>query len=156
MQFGISAARDARGGKAKRADAAVRLGDPMIWMEAISGLIGWPLADRRSPDLSIPVEAADLPSEARTCAAILARVMGDLSQDYWCASWLVDLEYLLWAAMFGDTSPFTTADIAELRYLSKKCGGWIVWNDEAPWRRFVPLAEWEPMFAAWRDREQEQ
>jgi hypothetical protein len=137
------------------ADAAVRLGDPLVWMEAVSGLLGWPFADRRSLDFAVPVDSAQLPAEARTCAAILARVMGDLSQDYWCAGWLIDLEYDLWAAVRGEQNPFTTAELAELKYLSHKCGGWIVWHDEKPWRRFVLLPEWERMFESRREQRAE-
>jgi len=132
------------------ADAAVRLGDPMVWMEAISGLVGWPIGDRTSPDLPVPMDADGLSAEARTCASILARVMADLSEEYWCAGWLTELEFELWTATLGEECPFTSAEVAELRYLSRKCGGWIVWHDEAPWYRFVPLATWEPMFASWR------
>jgi hypothetical protein len=73
--------------------------------------------------------------------------MGDLSQDYWCASWLTDLEFDLWSATQAARSPFTRSDLAQVKYLSAKCGGWIAWHDAAPWRRYVPLSVWEPMFA---------
>lgn len=78
--------------------------------------------------------------------------MSDLSEDYWCAGWLADLEYELWAAVSGGRTKFSAAEVAQLRYLSAKCGGWIVFHDAAPWRQYVPLTEWEREYADWRSR----
>lgn len=136
------------------ADAAVRLGDPHVWLEAISHHTGWPIVDA-VPDEAMPVGADGLPSEAQIAAALLGRVMADLSEDYWCAGWMSDLEYALWSATHGGRSPFTRSDLAQVKYLSSKCGGWIVWHDAAPWRRYVPLSVWEPMFAQWQTRRHE-
>jgi hypothetical protein len=133
------------------ADAAVRLGDPHVWLEAISHHTGWPIVDA-VPEETMPVGANERPPDAQIAAALLGRVMGDLSQDYWCASWLTDLEFDLWSATLGARSPFTRSELAQVKYLSAKCGGWIVWHDAAPWRRYVPLSVWEPMFAEWRRR----
>ena len=133
------------------ADAAVRLGDPHVWLEAISHHTGWPIVDAVREE-AIPVAANELPHDAQIAAALLGRVMADLSEDYWCAGWIHDLEFDLWSAMHGAGAPFTRSDLAQVKYLSTKCGGWIVWHDAAPWRRYVPLSVWEPMCAEWRRR----
>lgn len=133
------------------ADAAVRLGDPHVWLEAISHHTGWPVVDAL-PEETVPVGAGGLQPGPQIAAAILGRVMGDLSQDCWCAGWLTDLEFHLWAAAHGARSQFTRSDLAQLKYLSAKCDGWIVWHEAAPWRRYVPLSAWEPMFAEWQNR----
>lgn len=134
------------------ADAAVRLGDPHVWLEAISHHTGWPIVEADRDDETIPVDTDGLPHDAQIAAALLGRVMSDLSQDYWCAGWLIDLEFDLWSAMHGARSPFTRSDLAQVKYLSAKCGGWIVWHDAAPWRRYVPLSIWKPRFADWQTR----
>lgn len=116
----------------------------------------------RSPTRSPVVACADPPPlgserlghEERICAALLARVMASLSEDYWCAGWLTDLEFQLWEAAVQGSSPSTypAADLEQLRDLSTRCGGWVTWIDWPPWRRYVPLDEWRKQYAAWAAR----
>jgi len=132
------------------ADRAVRLGDPRVWMEAVEGLrveaeIG---REEAEADSDLPAGAASLPTEARLCAGLLARFMSDLSEDYWAAGWLVGLEFELWSAVREDATRIGPANAARLRYLSSKCGGWIVWDETG--LRYVPLDEWRERYEQWR------
>ncbi len=63
--------------------------------------------------------------------------MSDISEDTWFASWLIDLEFILWEAVQGGTSEqFKEKDLRELAELSALVGGW---HD---YKRFIPLDEW--------------
>ncbi len=81
-----------------------------------------------------------------------ARLMSDLSEDYWAAGWLVDLEFELWQAVGGSKKWISDAEVAQLRYLSKTCGGWIVFHESSPYRRYVPLANWLQQYEVWSKR----
>ena len=82
-------------------------------------------------------------------AQALLRLMQEISEDYWAAGWLTDLEYSLWRLARGDPSgiqpawPASTEDGAELRRLSDLCGGWWAWDQKALDVRFVPTEEWQ-------------
>ena len=82
----------------------------------------------------------------------LARLMSEISENTYCAGWLVDLEYELWRVVINDHDEFGFVgpgdlDIKDLRELSDACGGWIVYDKERQ-QTFVPLAQWQAMFAA--------
>ncbi len=85
----------------------------------------------------------------------LAEYMSDLSEDAYCAGWLVDLEYLLWEEVLGRRGkyrfPCSQEEVARLRELSEECGGWIVFEKKT-WETWLPLAEWEKRFAKWEKR----
>jgi len=85
---------------------------------------------------------------------VLAKIMSEISEDAYCAGWLVDLEYKLWQVLVDGRGEFGFAavseeEIEELRVLSELCGGWIVWDKDRGGRRFVPLDQWLAIFAAW-------
>jgi hypothetical protein len=94
----------------------------------------------------------------------LMNFMSELSEDYYSACWLIDLEYSLWAVLEGDKSTFAggslkDAEIQKLRDLSNKCAGWIYWSDESEDRggqtwvkgeTFMPLDEWKTRYEAWK------
>jgi hypothetical protein len=131
------------------ADRAVRLGSPSVWMEAVAGLgMEAEISHGAGTDVDLPAGAGSLHTEARICAGLLARFMSDLSEDYWAAGWLVDLEFELWSAVQEESSRVRQANAARLRYLSSKCGGWIVWTDGE--LRYVPLEEWRARYEEWR------
>lgn len=131
------------------ADAAVRLGSPSVWREAVAGLgIVAEISHGAGTDADLPDGAASLPTEARLCAGLLARFMSNLSEDYWAAGWLVDREFELWTAVREEASRVGQANAARLRYLSSKSGGWIVWADTG--RRYVPIDEWRARYEEWR------
>lgn len=59
--------------------------------------------------------------------------MRNESEDRYAAGWLIDLEYMLWSE-------------PEWEALGRLVGGWWVWPE-----RFVPLEEWETMYAKHSD-----
>lgn len=82
-------------------------------------------------------------------ARLLRIVMRDISEDCYCAGWLSDLEITLWSAVLHGPRRFgmgeiTEGDIAELKRLSEKAGGWWTWQGEAAdsGEEFVTLDEW--------------
>jgi hypothetical protein len=84
-------------------------------------------------------------------AQVLADTMSSISEATWCAGWMLDLEFDLWAAIQGDNRGYRAilddSDVAKLKWLSDACGGWVVFH-ETYGRAFVPLSEWTRMFAA--------
>lgn len=83
---------------------------------------------------------------------VLAKLMSQISEDTWCAGWLINLEYELWQALVDGRrehkfSAVTEAEIEELRELSDLCGGWIAYDKDRR-QTFVPLDQWLTMFAA--------
>jgi len=97
----------------------------------------------------------------------LADFMSHLSERYWSAGWMTDLEVRLWDALQNNGKIFEGLSLEphehrELAALSKACGGWIYFegSDEAsaevlarePGGRgemFVTFEEWLPMFQRW-------
>lgn len=79
--------------------------------------------------------------------------MSALSEDRYCAGWIVDNEYALWREL---QAPYCLAcggpeELRELRRLSQSLGGWIVWVCEPSVTEyrgpaFVPMAAWLPEF----------
>ena len=82
----------------------------------------------------------------------LASLMSDISQEHYCAGWMNDLEQRLWGMLQGKDRQYgngvvSDANIAQLRSLHEKCGGWIVWQGrdaghEPSGMKFVTTAEW--------------
>ena len=102
------------------------------------------------------IDPADsLPSRPALARELLLYKMKEYSQDGFCATWLVDLEFELWEAA-DKTLPATGESYAmavskECRPLAQIAGGWWAWplnltpNDPAP--VFVSLAEWHAILA---------
>lgn len=97
--------------------------------------------------------------------ARLADAMSDVSEDCWCATWMHDCEYELWAMLAGEwpaglvedgacewgMSKVTAAEIENLRRLSADAGGWCRWDpDFGAWGGVVLVAmeEWVRLYAA--------
>jgi hypothetical protein len=85
-------------------------------------------------------------------ARALATYMSDLSEEFWCAGWMRDLEFMLWSVIEGgeaDASLTLTRDqLATLKSLSNACKGWIVFRRDTQ-ETFVSMPEWMQLFAAW-------
>ncbi|HEV2719660.1 MAG TPA: hypothetical protein VG323_06550 [Thermoanaerobaculia bacterium] len=93
-------------------------------------------------------------ADLTTMQRALARLMSEISEDAYCAGWLSGLEYELWQIVIDGHGQFgfgalSETDIQDLRELSDACGGWIIYDGERQ-QTFVPLAEWQSMFAARR------
>ena len=81
--------------------------------------------------------------EQKITGGLLRMVMSEISDERWCASWLAGLEYILWEVAVGKRNDVCGPDeIEQLKYLSEKCGGWVVWNNQAIDQKFVPIEEW--------------
>jgi len=82
--------------------------------------------------LEVPYQATINTPAAR----LLYRVMSGISEDCWCAGWLVDCEYALWANLTGKDVAGVRAwnipehDVEELRLAHNVANGWIVWSEE--------------------------
>ena len=85
----------------------------------------------------------------RQAADQLLELMEDISEDRWCAGWLVGLEYELWEEVLDGKLP-VAKDLADV------AGGWWIWSSEAETthqRRFVPMDEWLVMYQAGLDKQ---
>jgi hypothetical protein len=70
--------------------------------------------------------------EQTITAGLLRKLMSGISEDYWCAGWLSGLEYTLWDAVTGKRKNVCSSEeIEQLKYLSEKSGGWIIWDEQA-------------------------
>lgn len=63
----------------------------------------------------------------------LAGLMSGISEDLWCAGWLMGNEYALWQAKPGQRygmGEITERQATLLRLLSEEADGWFRWDDE--------------------------
>lgn len=94
-------------------------------------------------------------SKDPAAAIHLAALMSGISEDYYCAGWLIGLEVTLWGMLQGADRRFgmdmvTEEEIAAVRSLHEQCGGWIVWRERGMDPRdqtesgemFVTTEEW--------------
>jgi hypothetical protein len=87
--------------------------------------------------------------EQSITAGLLEKLMSAISEDYWCAGWMHGLEYTLWDVITGRRTGVCSAEeIEQLKYLSEKCGGWIIWDDQSRGEKFVPMQEWLRLYKA--------
>jgi hypothetical protein len=86
--------------------------------------------------------------EAKPEARLLARLMSDLSEDYWCAGWLTGCEYALWADLTGTDVlgekgwGLEESDREELAVAQELAGGWVRWSGEQGHEIFLTTQEW--------------
>ncbi len=80
----------------------------------------------------------------------LYETMSDISEDCYCAGWMMGLECAIWGALQdGDRrygmGEMDAEQLERCRELSRELGGWIIWvdDDEVPG---LPLAEWGARF----------
>jgi hypothetical protein len=94
----------------------------------------------------------DMSSDLTNDQRALAEAMSDLSEAGYHAGWMAGLEYDLWRILLTGGISYgqhevSQGDISRLRDLAEKCGGWIVFDDDKG-EIFVPMVEWQKMFAA--------
>ena len=80
-------------------------------------------------------------------------LMSGLSEQAWSAGWMLGVEYELWKATQSPTYKvgrlqLSSTQCDQLRQLSQKCGGWIVFDDQHE-EIFVPRAQWLTHYADW-------
>lgn len=99
-------------------------------------------------------EAALVTCLDRDAAAGLEALMSDTSENHYAAGWLSECEFSFWSFVLEGPGEWglgtVDADtIAEMKRLSDKCGGWIAYRENVG-RVFVPMAEWLPLYDAWK------
>ncbi len=82
----------------------------------------------------------------------LAKYMSDVSEEAYCAGWMLDLELALWELVEGHRSSYGLIALTEtqritLRTLSERCGGWIVFDDDLE-ETWLPLDNWRRVYSA--------
>jgi hypothetical protein len=90
-------------------------------------------------------------------AEALRDYMSWLSEEAYCAGWMIDLEFDLWTSVIRGPRPYGRLEldstIAErLRELAARCGGWVRWSAEAKAEEFVSVVEWERIYHEWATR----
>ncbi len=65
----------------------------------------------------------------------LAELMSEISEDCYCAGWIIDNEYGIWEAMYTGNLHYGRDEIDRFklercRALSVLTGGWVVWLDD--------------------------
>ena len=83
---------------------------------------------------------------AEGAALGLLGLMTGISEEFWCAGWLIGLEFDLWNAAMKTGKDHTKIgkrlEIL-LRLLSEECDGWWYWKNDADNNpRFIRLTEW--------------
>ena len=87
--------------------------------------------------------------------------MSEISEDCYAATWLIDLEFILWNTIqIGPCdvgfSKITYSEIFMLKKLSEEAEGWFYWPDrvkEGP--VYVTMEEWNSIYEKRRQRETE-
>lgn len=89
-----------------------------------------------------------LPSRQSLAAALLRHVICHYSEDYFCASWLGNMEYSLWATIHPESGLEASSSTlpgnleTTLRQLADLAQGWWAWSDEEGCEVFVPIRDW--------------
>lgn len=103
----------------------------------------------------VVVFAPDTP-EHKAIVSALIDTISNMSEEAYCAGWMIDCEYAIWAEMqTGETGMFISdaADIAKLRSLSGMVDGWVMWSDDSGGAVYVPLNDWYVAYSAWFKRQ---
>lgn len=72
----------------------------------------------------------------------LDQLFNELSEEYWSAGWLFDLDVHLWLWMNDENSPLKPEHREELKRLSSETGHWIWWPENKINPVSVPLDFW--------------
>jgi hypothetical protein len=94
----------------------------------------------------------------------LFELMSDISEDCYCAVWMMGLEYAIWGALqHGDRrygrGEMDAEKLERCRALANELDGWVIWHDGGSvgaWAesrlmqgpQFVPMTDWLKMAAA--------
>lgn len=105
---------------------------------------------------SIPDIVTNMENKLQKYASeLLLKNMREYSEDFWCAGWISNLEYDLWAFVCGDTETYGTylskylddIDREHLQTLANDAGGWYYWSEEEPvGEKFIAMDNWLEMY----------
>lgn len=99
-----------------------------------------------------PDPSDGLPSRAALARELLYRLMREYSEDFHCAGWLSDLEFVVWNFAHNPDRRNTENPEAEslarwFRDLATIADGWWVGSkptgEDGSREAFIPLAEWK-------------
>lgn len=97
-------------------------------------------------------------NEMHYSQAALRDLMSDISEECWCANWLIDNEYHIWSALCGGSLRYGQCDIgieklAQVASLSVTTGSWIIFpsaEEILPGDFYaIPLADWVERYKKW-------
>lgn len=88
----------------------------------------------------------------------LRALMCRISEDLYCASWMMGLEYALWDMVLSNkrreygTGEVTEDEVNQLKQFSKECDGWWIWIDDDKDilnsnDYFITLEEWVKIYS---------
>jgi hypothetical protein len=82
---------------------------------------------------------------------IIPDYISEVSEDYYCAGWLIDIEFMLYKASIGKSRKFGFStlnkdDTKDIKYLYQTTSMWAIYEDDA---KVIPLDEFKPKFDAW-------
>ncbi len=85
----------------------------------------------------------------------LYETMSDISEDCYCAGWMMGLEFAIWGALQdGDRrygmSEMDAEQLERCRTLANELDGWVIWVDDDE-RQNLPASEWGPRFVSMGD-----
>jgi hypothetical protein len=90
-------------------------------------------------------------NEQHITAGLLVKLMSAISEESWCAGWMHNLEYMLWDVVTGRREGICSPEeIEQLKYLSEKCCGWIIWDEQVKGESFIAMQDWLPLYEAKR------
>ena len=133
----------------------------LLHIPSFDNLLPLQLAYRKGrSDIIVALLRAQAPGIDKTpdFAQLLIEYIGELSGDIAFAGWLSDIEYDLWHILTTgtpiDDDPYQMSEqidvLADLRYLSKQCRGWVRYTEQGP--IYVPLNEWQHHFSVWQQQ----
>lgn len=89
---------------------------------------------------------------------LVLQLIGELSEDCYCAQWMNHIEYELWALLEGETNELTRAlwerrgdltAVQELKQLSELTQSWAMWDDDAVDPHPVSLEKWRSLYQSY-------
>ncbi len=91
-----------------------------------------------------------------TARSLLLRLMEDDSEEEYCAGWVHDNEYRLWAQVARD--PVVAGEVhnqpvyRQMQQLSTDAGGWWAWGEEEGDTVFLEMPKWLALYEVRRQQ----